>query len=178
MNHCLSEKALYLLYAGDENRSQRLHLTQCAKCARYYEQLSQRLSSVEQILQESPPPSFHVAHATEGQSQFVYHRQFSFAVVAVVVAFALIWELRWQKESSQQGLPRIANQDVTRFFEREVSPALFATADVSAPRLPLPVSDLAYLEAALSDSWPCAQRETVNTLGCDIHPFPLPSEDY
>lgn len=66
-----------------------------------------------------------------------------------------------------------ANGEGVSFLEDQVSPALFAMADVRLAETPAPVSNLTYLQAALDEDWPCEQQEPFPTTPCDIHPFPL-----
>ena len=174
MNRCLSDTALYLLYAGDGNTAQQLHLATCASCTKRYEKLSQRLSAVEQTLRQSPPRLY----VHEAPIRGCYRYEFPVAAAALVVALVLVWGKLWQKEPASGTATQASRQEIVRFLETDIPSALFATIDVAEFRPPLPVSDAAYVEAALTDDWPCEQLKEGQPIECDIHPFPLLIEDY
>jgi hypothetical protein len=174
MNRCLSNTALYHFYAGDGNTAQQLHLDTCASCAKRYEQLSQRLSAVEQTLRRSPPRLY--AHEAPIRGRYRYG--FPVAATALAVALVLVWGKLWQKEPASGTAPQASRQEIDRFLATEIPSALFATIDVAELRPPHPVSDTAYVEAALTDDWPCEQLKEGQPIECDIHPFPLLIEDY
>jgi hypothetical protein len=62
---------------------------------------------------------------------------------------------------------------VLRFFQKEVSPALFATVDLHLKEVPTAVSTFTYLEAAVEGGWPCEQHAPFLALTCDVPPFPF-----
>jgi hypothetical protein len=76
----------------------------------------------------------------------------------------------WQT-SHTEGQAR--HEEVLRFLENEVSPALFATVDVHEGEVPTPVSNLTYVEAAVAGEWPCEQQGLFLDTTCDVYPFPL-----
>jgi len=174
MNRCLSNTALYHLYAGDGNTAQQLHLDTCAVCAKRHEQLSQRLSAVEQALRQSPPRLY----APEAPIRGRYRYRFPVAAAALAMVFVLVWGKLWQKEPASVTAPQASQQEMVRFLATEIPSALFATIDVAELRPPQPASDAAYVEAALTDDWPCEQHQEGQPMECDIHPFPLLIEDY
>jgi hypothetical protein len=174
MNRCLSNKALYYLYAGDGNTAHQFHLDTCVSCAQRYEQFSQRLTALEQTLQQ-PPTRFYIREATT-RSGYRYRLSLAAAIVAVV--FLLMWGNIWQEEPIPVTTPQALSQEIARFLATEASPALFATADVTEFHPPRPVADTAYVEAALTDDWPCEQYGDGQRIECDIHPFPLLIEKY
>jgi len=174
MNRCLSNTALYHLYAGDGNTVQQLHLAICVSCAKRYEQLSQHLSAVEQTLRQSPPRLY----APEAPMRGRYRYGFPVAAAALTVALVLVWGKLWQKAPASGTASQASRQEIVRFLATEIPSALFATIDVAELRPPHPVSDTAYVEAALTDDWPCEQHQEGQPIECDIHPFPLLIEDY
>ena len=176
MNRCLSNKALYYLYAGDGNTAQQLHLDTCVSCAQRYEQFSQRLTVVEQTLRQPQPRTRFYLRESSTRSGYWYRP--SLAVATVAVALLLMWGNVWQEKPIPMTTPQASNQEIARFLATEASPALFATADVTEFHPPYPVADTAYVEAALTDDWPCEQYGNGQRIECDIHPFPLLIEKY
>lgn len=169
MSRCLSDRAFYAVYAGDGDARQQAHLALCLACTQRYEELSHRLGTIEHTLRQ-PPPRFST-HEVHGLRRFSH----SLPLVATVVAtvFLLTWRIARQQESPKEILSRTPNQDITHFLTTEVPSALFATVEAAELRPPSPISDAAYIEAALTDDWPCEYDEGEQTIACDIHPFPL-----
>lgn len=173
MNRCLSDAALYAEYAGDGDSAQQHHLNACSSCTQRYAQLAPRLGAIEHTLRQ-PPPRF-ARRAVSGRARYRY--RLPIVATAVAAMLLLTWGIFRQKQSSVEDLTQAASRDVTRFLTTEVPSALFATVEAAELRPPLPISDAAYIEAALTDEWPCEYDEEGQTTACDIHPFPLLIED-
>lgn len=169
MRRCLSENILLRLAAGDGSATQRAHLEECPSCTRRYEHLTQHLAVVEQVLREPPPAARHL---TVTSPRVVYRYTLPLAV-AVAVLLMLGWGRFWSQKPERSTATRTPNTEVLYFFEKEVVPALFATASASEPPLPVAVSDATYVEAALAGSWPCEPSVVSSTSACEIYPFPL-----
>jgi hypothetical protein len=91
---------------------------------------------------------------------------------AFAATLALVWGGLWLQQSFHAAR-HAGNEEVLRFLENEVSPALFATVDAHEVEVPAPVSNLTYVEAALEGEWPCEQQGLFLDTTCDVHPFPL-----
>jgi hypothetical protein len=90
---------------------------------------------------------------------------------ALAVTLALVWGGVWVRSPAPPGLPEEArNEDVVLFLE-EMSAALFSTDDAGAAEILAPVSNSAYLQAALEGEWPCEWQESFFNLECDDDPF-------
>ncbi len=88
-----------------------------------------------------------------------------------------MWSLLRYKETLVDVRPQSTNQDVTRFLTTEVPSALFARVEVTELQPPPSISDAAYIEAALTDNWPCEYNDEGQITTCEVHPFPLLVED-
>ena len=174
MNYCLSRKMLFHLYAGDGTAPQKDHLRQCWRCARRYEQLSQYLMEAEQVLRQPPPSSLPVQIPL---LRLIHDYRVPVVAAALVTALLIAWGNLWFRTSVPTMPLDVQNAEVLHFFEKEVSPAVFATRDITGQLAPSPVSDAAYLEAALTDSWPCERRRSFHVPECEIYPFPLPVKE-
>jgi hypothetical protein len=168
MDTCLRDRALLLLAAGEGTHEQRAHVEICITCAIRYRRFVRDLEAIEQVLQETVP------------SPVVSSRLFSFrarwvpVAAALAAALALVWGSIWQQQPSQPIATRKAfSEDVSRFLANEISPVLFATNDLRIATLPEPVSNSAYLQAALEGGWPCERQEPFFYATCDFYPFPL-----
>lgn len=171
MNHCLSRKALFHLYAGDGTVLQKVHLRHCSPCAKQYEELSRRLLAVERVLQQPPPFPFPVQAPLV---RIVHDYRVPVIATVLVTVLLVMWGSSWFRKPGPNVSLDISSMEVLRFFETDVSRAVFAAGSVTEQLVPTPVSDTAYIEAALTDSWPCEQRAAFGPPECDVYPFPLP----
>lgn len=167
MSRCLRDQTFLLLYEGEGTGVHRAHLEACAACAARYQRLVHDLEVIGQVLREAPPP------------QAVPHRSHPLRIrwvpvtAALALTLALVWGGVWMRGPSPPGLPAGARNEAILLFLEEVSAALFSTVDASAAVMPTPVSNFAYLQAALEGEWPCEWQEAFFNPGCDDHPFPL-----
>ncbi len=168
MNTCLRDRALLLLAAGEGTSEQHTHLETCATCATRYQRFVQDLEVIERALQETSP------------SPVVSSRRFSLWVrwipiaAALAATLVLVWGGVWLRQPSQPIATRNASsEDVSRFLANEISPVLFATNDLRIATIPEPVSNSAYLQAALEGGWPCERQEPFFYATCDFYPFLL-----
>ena len=166
MNTCLRNRALLLLSAGEGTSEQQAHLATCTVCAARYRQFVGELESIERILRTPPPPAAPFFRRLTLRGPWL-------PAVALAVTVALVWGGVWLRQLSRPIVAEETSHDVVSFLADQVSPALFATADVRLAEVPTPVANLTYLQAALDEGWPCEQQEPFPTTRCDMHPFPL-----
>lgn len=168
MNICLRDRTLLLLAAGEGTGEQHAHLKTCPPCAARYQGFVRDLEAIEQVLQKTAP-----SPAVFSLPPFLRARWIPAAAVLTATVL-LIWGGVWLQQPSQLlTANEAAREEVLRFLEDEVSPALFATVDTHVVPVPNPVSNFTYLEAALEGEWPCEQQEPFLNPTCEGHPFPL-----
>jgi len=166
MNTCLRNRALLLLSVGEGTSKQRAHLATCTTCTTRYQKFVHDVAAIEQTLLTTSPP------LTVPQRFLLLRLPWRPLAAAFVATLALVWGGVWLWQPSHTGR-QTRNEEVLRFLENEVSPALFATVDARAGELPTPVSNLTYVEAALAGEWPCEQQGMFLDTTCDVYPFPL-----
>lgn len=168
MNRCLRDHTLLLLYEGERSATHQAHLEDCTSCMSRYRQLVRDVEVIGQVLQGEPPPQSASARLHAPRL-----RWFPVAA-ALTVTLALVWGGFWVRKPSHSVFSvAVRNEDVFSFLEEEVSPALFATAEASVTTVLTPVSNVAYLEAALDGDWPCEQQAPFFHAECEHYPFPL-----
>lgn len=173
MSRCLRDQMLLLLSEGEGTSVHRAHLETCAACTTRYQQLVRDLEMIGQVLREAPP----LQRAQDRPAQAIPHRPRSLPLrwlpVAAALAVALVWGGLWVRGPSMPVSQAPARSEAVLLFLEEVSTTLFSTVDASAAVIPAPVSDLAYLQAALGGEWPCEGQEPFFSPGCNNNPFPL-----
>lgn len=168
MSHCLRDQTLLLLYEGEEAGDARSHLNTCVACHARYQHLVSDLEVIDETLQG--PPLWEPAPR---KMRVMQARRLSVAVACVLVMIVVGGRLWWQESSVPVSSPAPRAEEIVRFVEKEVAPALFATTDGHAPTLFSSISHLAYVEAAVQGEWPCERQTPFADPRCEVHPFPL-----
>lgn len=172
MSTCLKDSTLLLLVADGGTREQRTHLETCNACAARYRRVSHDLQAIERVLWETSP-----ALVVSSGLSIPRTRWLPVAAVLTVVV-VLLWSGGWLRQPPQQSVStKTATEEVVALLTKEVSPALFATADARVVPIPTPVSNEVYLEAALEGGWPCARQEASPYAECDFYPLPILLEE-
>ncbi len=151
MRQCLSERRLLECYSGDGPSADHAHLRGCADCADRFDRLRDDLDALGRVL-EGPPP------AVVRRS---FRASFGLGWAAAVVAAALLGVIIiGRSQSRQPARPQLtaAQVDVSG-FSRDLSAALFASGEAEARPTD---ADVAYLQAALGDEWPCTREQMLN----------------
>lgn len=168
MNTCLKDSTLLLLLADGGTSEQRTHLDTCDVCASRYRRINHDLQAIEHVLWETSP-----APIVPSRLSIPRVRWLPVAAVLTVIVIVL-WSNGWLRHPPQQSVStKTATKEVVDLLTREVSPALFATADARVVPIPTPVSTEVYLEAALEGGWPCARQEASPYAECDFYPLPI-----
>ena len=166
MSRCLPDRTLLSMYDGEATIAHQAHLQTCTACAARYRQLIQDLEVIGQALQKAPPSRVNLSRSCVVSLRWV--------PVAAALAVVLVWAGIWIWRPARQTLSPVASsEDILQFVEKDIAPALFPLAKTRVATLPVPVSDLTYVQAALDGEWPCERREPFLSAGCEIYPFPL-----
>lgn len=173
MSRCLRDRTLLALVAGEETAHHRAHLTSCQACSTRYQRFVRNLHAIERVLLTTAPP---VATPVDRVRPSVWWAPVAVALTAVLI---LSWGGFWQSAFLPAPTPRrtVQSEELFRFLENEVSPALFATTDIGLPAFPAPVSPTDYLQAALDGEWPCDHLEPFPSPGCEMSLFSLMLEE-
>ena len=175
MSRCLRDQTLLLLYEGEGTSADRDHLEVCTDCTTRYQRLGQDLKLIGQVLREPPP----LRQAQDRSPQALPYRFHPLRIRWMPVAAALavtltsVWGGMWERSPSPPVLPAEAGSEAVFLSLEEMAAALFSTAEVSAELVPAPVSNLAYLQAALEGEWPCGEQEPFSHSGCNNDPVAL-----
>jgi len=168
MSTCLKDSTLLLLLADGGTSGQRTHLETCDACAARYRRVSHDLQAIERVLWETSPS------LTVSPQRSIPRVRWLPVAAALTVVVVLLWNSGWLRQPAQQNVStKTATKEVVDFLTKEVSPALFATADAQVVPIPTPVSNEVYLQAALEGGWPCARQEASPYAECDFYPLPL-----
>jgi hypothetical protein len=173
MSTCLKDSTLLLLLADGGTREQHAHLETCDVCTARYQRINHDLQTIERVLWKTSP-----APVVSSRLSIPAVRWVPVAAVLTVIV-SLLWSSDWLRQPSRQNVStKIVTEEVGALLTKEVSPALFATADARVIPVPAPVSNEVYLEAALEGGWPCARQETSSYAECDFYPLPILLEEY
>ena len=150
MNHCLSDKTLWLLNEGDSTQEQWRHLEGCRVCADRYDRMTHDLEMITGTLRQIPPP----VRAASIRMLLVY-RSIPLAV-AFLLAIALLWgeNMVW-RQSLPDPSDQAFNNELSQFLE-QVSDAIFTGTSAREAVATAPESDLNSLQAALGET--CADE--------------------
>jgi len=168
MDRCLPKRALLLCAAGEGTNEQLLHVATCNSCQRRYLRFVRDLETIEQVLRETPP-------AITVTPPFLHYNRWLPVTAALAVIIVLVWG--WRVQQVSEPLPSVdqaAKQEaIVRFLQDEVSPAVFLVTPQREFIAPAPVSDARYLEAALTDGWPCEWQSAAFASTCEFYPLSL-----
>ena len=166
MSRCLSEQTLLWLYEREGTDAQRAHLATCATCAMRYQRLVHDLEVIRDVLWKVPPPQ------TDPHRSPLLSIRWLPVATASAVAVLVVWSGVWL-QSPLKAPETVSTEDLVRFLEETVSPALFSTADTSAADIPAPAADAIYAQAALAGTWPCEYTDPFSTPECGDLSFPF-----
>ena len=172
MSGCLRDRRLVLLYYGEGTPRHRAHLDDCPLCQARYQQLVHDLETIRQTLQDAPLPVGVRPRAHPVRVPWLP------AAVVVAVLCTILWEGAWLWQPSLQEQPDIVwPAEMVQFLQRQVIPALFATADTPMAMMPEPVSTSLYLQAALDGGWACTGQEAFFSPEYEHDPLTLLAEE-
>jgi len=149
MSTCPDESTLLAVAIGDSDAAALAHSAHCRHCAARLAQLKTDLGALRGVLVDAPlPPSVRrAARRTEWLSGLL--TPLAAVGLATALALAVVWP-RLAPHATPETQPQLAS------LTADVTAALFASRE--GVGLAEPLSDHAYVVAALNGGWPCDSR--------------------